>query len=252
MQQILQSILLELNCSSKEIKLYTACFELGSSNITTLAKKAKLQRSTTYLIAQQLVDKRLLYSNGQTYNTRYLAAPPDALARLLESRKRAVGKAILKLQDHTDKLLLAYGSSDVLPRVTALQGRSGLVAALEKILSARTEILLWTNQRSERSIFKQIDHDYFVQSRIERQLPIRVLSVDNPEGLLLLESDSNSYRKSRMLPPETQFSAETYIFDNTVITIDFTAEVIVIIIENPSVYHTHQAIFETTWKSLDK
>lgn len=127
MQQILQSILLELNCSSKEIKLYTACFELGSSNITTLAKKAKLQRSTTYLIAQQLVDKRLLYSNGQTYNTRYLAAPPDALARLLESRKRAVGKAILKLQDHTDKLLLAYGSSDVLPRVTALprQIRSG-------------------------------------------------------------------------------------------------------------------------------
>lgn len=252
MQQILQSVLLELGCSPKEIKLYTACFELGSSNVTTLAKKAKLQRSTSYLIAQQLIEKRLLYSNGQTYNTRFVAAPPDALARLLESRKRAVGKATLKLQDNLDELLLAYKSSDVLPRVTALQGRSGLVTALEKILAARTEILLWTNQHSERSIFKRVDHDYFVQSRIKRQLPIRVLSVDNPEGRLLLESDASSYRKSRVLPPETEFSAETYIFDNTVITIDFTAEVIVIIIENPSVYHTHQAIFETTWKSLDK
>lgn len=83
--QLLQS-LTQLGCSDKECRFFIACYKLGASSIAAIATKARLQRSTAYLVAEQLTEKGLLTQDYRTYNKSYTAVSPRTLIRLLESK----------------------------------------------------------------------------------------------------------------------------------------------------------------------
>jgi hypothetical protein len=79
---------------------------------------------------------------------------------------------------------------------------------------------------------------------------MKVLTVTNTEGQLLLTSDAQSLRSTKLLPKETTFSAETYIYDNKVATLDYKKDIIGIIIESESIASSQKAVFEMMWKVL--
>jgi sugar-specific transcriptional regulator TrmB len=249
MEQYLTAALKQLECSPKEIRLYLASFSLGPAKITDLASKARLQRSTAYLICEQLVAKQLLIDDNNAYRKQLVAATPDTLIRLLESKKRRVSRSSLTLADNIDDLRTLYGSTDTMPRISVFHGANGLRTARLSILSSQTEVLLWTNQDAERHIFGKVEHDAFVAERVRSNIPIRALAIDNKAGRELLPHQQKLKRQIRLLPAATKFTAETYLFDQKVIILDFTADIIAIIIENASIYQAQKAIFELTWQS---
>lgn len=249
MEQYLSSALKQLDCTPKEIRLFLASYILGPAKITDLAKKARLQRSTAYIIAEQLVQKQLLIDDNSAYGKQLVAVSPDTLIRLLETKKRRIGRSSLSISDNLEDLRSLYGSTDTMPRIGVFHGVNGLRTARSHILNAKTEVLLWTNQASERRIFSKTEHDTFVADRVHKNISLRVLAVNNDAGNDLLAGDSTVLRTTRLLPEATQFTAETYIFDQKVVIIDFTADIIAIIIENSSVYDAQKAMFELAWQS---
>lgn len=252
MESMISSALAQLGCSQKEIKLFLASYALGPAKIGDLAKKARLQRSTAYLLCTQLVEKQLFSDDTAAYNKLIVAASPDTLIRLLEAKKRKVGRSSLSLSDNIEQLRNMHGSSDVIPRISTYHGVAGLRTALGYILASTSEVSLWTNQESERHIFASTEHASFVRTRIKNNIAIRVLTVDNDAGRQLLKSDAKSLRTTRLLPADITFSAETYIFENKVVILDFTADIIAIVIDNSSVHNAQAAQFELTWNTLGK
>lgn len=248
MEARLTHSLTQLGCTDKECRFFLACYKLGPSSIADITTKARLQRSTAYIIAEQLIEKDLLTQDHRTYNKLYTAVPPQTIIRLLESKKRRLGRLSADMQDNITALENLYNSPDLLPAVTTHHGAGGLSSIWKSILGASDEILLWTNQATEPRIFESNLHQQFINERMQRKLPIRVLAVDNREGRALLPDDNSLLRQTRLLPPETMFSAETYLYNDKMAILDYKNGIFGLIIVSPHIYEAQKAVFEMAWE----
>lgn len=244
----IEHALVLLSCTSKEIKLFLAAYHLGSAPLSDIAKRAKLQRSTAYLIARQLIDKKLLIQDHRNYNQHFTAASPDTLLRMIDAQKRRLGRSSLTLQENLNDLQKLYGGHDAVPHVTTYQGRNGLVSMWNDILSTKNEVLLWTNQTMERQLFETKQHGQFIRERMRKGIPIRVLAVDTSDGRELLKDDAKRNRTTKLLAEDTYFTAETYLYDNKVAIIDYTTDIVGMIIENKQIHMAQRAMFELAWR----
>jgi sugar-specific transcriptional regulator TrmB len=194
------------------------------------------------------VQKRLVSHDHREYNKLYIAVSPETLTRMLETKQRSIARTSLNLKDNMSELQTAYAASEILPKVTIHQGSAGLNAVLRDILSASEEVLLWTNQATEQEVFEPQLHDDFIKQRLKKKILIRVLAVNNPAGTELAANDSYNLRKTHLLPAGTVFNAETYLYDNKVVILDFNTDIIGIVIRNPSIYEAQKAMFELQWQ----
>lgn len=252
MSRTLHSTLYYLGCNDKQISFYSSCFELGRSSITAITKHARLQRSTAYIVAQELIDMGLILEDHKNYKKLLVAVEPEVLLRKLESKHRQIGRQTLSLREELPELHALQQSSVIRPRVRTFEGMNGLLSVLKDILSEKQEILLWTNQHAEQKFFSDETHRIFIQERIIKQIPARVLAVNNMPGKALLGTDRFSMRQTRLLPNGTTFTAETYIYGNKVAVLDFSKDIFGIITENKQIADSQRAIFELTWENLDE
>lgn len=248
MEAKLAQSLAQFGCNEKERQFFLACFKLGPSPISAIATKARLQRSTAYLIAEQLIEKELITQDFRSYNKLYTAASPQTLVRLIEAKKRRLGRLSANMQENIDTLEGMYGTKASLPVVKTYHGASGLTSAWKSILGATGEILLWTNQATEPRLFESAQHHQFIWERVQKGLPIRVLAVDNREGRALLPNDTEALRRTRFLPPETTFSAETYLYDNKVTILDYKDGLFGLTITNQLILEAQKSQFEMAWE----
>ena len=249
MEHYIKSALIQLDCTPKEIRLFTASYKHGPANSSELAKLAKLQRSTCYIVAEQLLKKGLLTQDFGQYNKKLTAIDPQTLIRLLKTKQRQVGRSTLQIEDHLSELTQAYNTPEALPRVVSYRGPNGLLAVWKEILASQTEVLLWTNQETQYQVFPKKQHEQFIAERVAKNIAIRVLAIDNPDGRALLASDAANLRQTQLLPPATTFSAETFIFDNKIAVLDYNTDLIAVVIENSLICQAQKAIFALAWQT---
>lgn len=247
METYLTNSLRQLGCSPKEIRFFIANYTLGPATLTEISKKARLQRSTSYLLADDLLQKRLISHDHREYKKLFISASPESLIRMLDSKQRSVARTNLTLKENLGELQAAYAASDILPKVTIHQGSSGLATILRDILKSSTEILLWTNQASEQEVFEPSLHADFISQRLRQQITIRVLAVNNSAGRALVNTDEQALRTTRLLPEGVTFTAETYIYEGKVVILDFKTDIFGVMVHNPSVYAAQKAMFELQW-----
>lgn len=247
MEKLIKDSLHELGLSDKEVRFFTACFELGSGSINTIAKKARLERSTAYLIAQDLIGKGFIREDFKQYRKTLIAIDPRTLLRMLAAKQRTVHRQELELEEKLPELEALYKTSEIRPHVKVFQGKQALLSIWEDVLSTKNEILLWTNQATESAFFTKEFHEKFIAERIKKGIPVRALAVNNNPGKALHEKDEQSLRHSKLLPIQTSFSAETYIYDHKIAMLDYKKDIIGIIIESEPIAATQRAIFEMTW-----
>ena len=108
---------------------------------------------------------------------------------------------------------------------------------------------LWSDQAAEENIFTPLQHKQFIDERVARSLSIRVLAVANRPGQELIAEDDFLLRKTKLLPDEVTFSAETYIYDNKVAILDYNQDIMGVIIKSQQIALAHRAMFETAWQS---
>jgi len=250
MDKLLVDSLRLIGLSQKEIAFFMACFSLGTTTITKAAKKARLERSTAYLIAKDLLEKGLIVEDFSTYSKRISPISPKKLVTMLAARQRIIQRQEIELTEHLPVLEKQFTESNIQPAIKYFEGNKGLRAVWKDILSASGEILLWTNQEKESTFFSKEFHDRFIQERIKKRISIRALAVNNNPGKKLIDNDEISLRQSKLLPIHTSFSAETYIYDNKVATLDYKKDIIGIIIESEAISSSQRAIFEMTWNTI--
>lgn len=250
MEPLLKGALSTLGCEDKAIRLFLASYAQGAASLSELAKTARLQRSTAYLIVKPLVEKGLLIEDHKAYGKRYIAAEPEVLMRLVAAKQRQIGRQHLALEEHLGELQALHRTNTIRPQVRTYQGVNGLVSVWRDILTAQGEILIWTNQATENRLFNTVQHEQFVRERRSGGHFARVLTLDNAPGRKLQAGDKDNLRETRLLPLNIDFSAETYIYDNKIATLDYNQDIIGIITESQQVATAHRAMFETAWQSL--
>ncbi len=249
MENLVKDALELLGLSAKERQFFVAAFTLGPATMQEIAKKARLERSTAYLIASQLSEKGMLQENFRNYRRLYSTIEPKTLLRLVYARERRIGRKGLELEEHLSELQSIYAASEIRPKVRVYEGKRGLEQIKIDILTLPQEILLWTNQETETLVFSQEHHRAFIEERIRKNISIRVLAVKNRKGHELLKTDKESLRETKILADSVQFSAETYIYGNKIAILDYKKDIIGIVIESGPIVSSQRAVFEYVWRT---
>ena len=251
MDRSLINCLQQLGCNDKHVRFYRANLRLGSAPLSEIVKHARLQRSTGYVIAAEVLAMGLAEEDHKTYKKQYVAAEPDVLLRKLESKHRRIGRMIIAYKEALPALRAEHRATKTRPQVRTFEDKGGLVTVWRDILQEKHEILLWSNQSTEQRMFDSGMHAQFIKERIAKQIPIRVLAVRNADAEKLLASDRESLRMTKLLPSDVQFTGETYIYGNKVAVLDFGRKIFGVITENEQIATSQRAMFEMTWKQLN-
>lgn len=250
MDKVIQDTLKLLGLSLKEIKFFEASFKLGPSSINEVAKQAMVKRATAYLIVDDLKQKGFLEEDFKDYGKKIFVIDPQKLLRIVANKQRILRRQELELEEKLPELQSIYSTSQIKPKVKVYEGNTGLLRVWKDILSTKGELLIWTNQETDKLIFGPEKHISFIDERIRKGISARVLVVDNTEGRVLQKLDKKSLRQTKILPKNTNFSAEMYIYDNKIAILDYKKDIIGIIIESEPIANSHRSIFEMNWKTV--
>ncbi len=250
MEKIIKNALADLGLTEKEIRFFLTNYQSGPSTINDIAKIARIERSTAYLIAQNLLNRSLILEDFKRYKKTIITVEPKTLLRMLLAKHRQIGRHEQALQENLPELQAIHQSSTIRPKVRTYEGTQGLLAIWRDILADSQEVLLWTNQETENNVFSEKYHSLFIAERIKKKIDMRVLVVNNQKGKLLIKSDTKQMRQSKLLPKNVFFSAETYIYGTKVATLDYNKDIIGIIIESEQIVQSHRAMFDMTWGNL--
>jgi sugar-specific transcriptional regulator TrmB len=250
MDKTIADSLVLLGLDRLSIRFFLASFKLGPANVPEITKVSHIKRSTAYLLAKQLISAGYILEDHKTYANKIYAIDPEKLLLLVAAKQRQLRRQEIELETALPQIQSLYQASEIRPKIRLFEGNSGLIQVWQDILSAKSEILLWTNQQTEIQFFGPVNHDKFIAERVAKKIPIRVLATTNPESRELKDNDQKYLRLTKILPTTTKFSAETYIYDHKIAILDYNKDIIGIIIESEPIAASHKSMFDTTWNLL--
>ena len=113
--------------SDKESKVYVATLELGKATAQDIAKKANVNRATTYVQLESLKEQGLVTQISQAKRTFFMAEPPENVKKLIEKEK----VEILFKENEFSKILpnlqAIYNVKEGQPKVRFYEGDEGVV-----------------------------------------------------------------------------------------------------------------------------
>ncbi|MBI5881125.1 hypothetical protein HZB90_03275 [archaeon] len=222
--------------TGNEAKIYLELLKRGEINGSELAKKAGLDRSLTYTVLNNLIDKGLVSYVMKEKLRVYRAADPQNLLTNLEQREKDVKKLIPELK--TIEKLAAIPQA-----VTVYEGKEGLKVLFEDIFKTKELVFFGGTGRSYEVLRWEMPH---FEERIAKG-GRRIRGIMNKRY---------SADKIKLLPSaEVRFlegvdsDATTTIFGDTVGIHVLLEKPLVIIMKNKVIAEGYRNYFEFMWRS---
>lgn len=246
--------LIKLGLSEKEAKIYLAALELGGRTAQDIAKKAGVNRATTYVILLSMIKKGLAtsYSNGK--KTYFAAEPPEQLDHLLRKQEEAIFEQRRDLEKMIPELRALANRAEAKPKIRFFEGYDGIRAMVEEV--TRT-----APKGAQLAEFLALDEalaafpNYAALTSfhlLKRKLAARVIytHADGPQKGM---DDPTEGRQARFV------SRSEYPFAASILMIPEGERVVIstyqkgyagIIIENGELVETLQIIFDFWWQRV--
>ena len=244
---ITQKQLVELGFHQKDAKVYFALLELGPSTATQIARKAKINRTTSYDILDSLVGDGLVNLIGETKIQKYAAESPEKVIKFLEDKILKTREQLSLAQSLLPQLLSLYNVKEK-PKVKFYEGTEGMQEAFEDTLSADGEILAYAvGEDIFKAMTEKYVRDYF-KRRVLKNIRVRVIAPDTPGSRAVAVNDAAELRTSLLVPSDKfYFSIEMNIYNNKIIIASWK-EKFAIIIESEEIAGAQRKIFELAWQ----
>src|SRR5437868_13388020 len=113
----------DMGLSEKEAKVYLAALELGPTTAEKLAIQAKVNRSTTYVQLESLMEKGLMSTYEEGKKTFFAPESPELLRRLLTLKKDEVVARERDLTRFLPDLLRQFEGAGEKPVVRLFPGK---------------------------------------------------------------------------------------------------------------------------------
>ncbi len=237
---MLTKVLQALGLTEKESKVYLANLEIGTSVVSKIAKKAKINRVTTYDILQKLTQKTLVSNYTKNKLKYFTATDPDELLKDYTNKLNTLEKSIPELR--------RLKGETKHPRIRYFEGIEGIKKIYEDTLTSKTEILNYANSAEIRKHWPEYDEEY-VKQRFDKKIHLRGIAPLDDQGKKVQSEDAKYNREIRLIPGEQfNFTNEINVYDDKVAIISFNDELIGTIIESPAIANTQRAIFNMSWE----
>lgn len=242
----MKNLLLELGLSDKEAAVLLALLELGSSTVSKIAARAKLNRTTAYDVLESLRTMGLVGYVGDKTKKTYVAEPPETLVAFLEKKSQEYQIKAKEVKKALPELKAIYSEKGTRPRIRFYEGKEGLETVYEDTLTSTEPIRAYASVRDMHTALPHYFPKYY-QRRSGRGIHIRAILPATPEGIERAKHDYAEDRESRLVDPEQfNFSPEINIYDDKVAIMSL-AEEFGVIIESKEIAEAQKKIFELAW-----
>ncbi|MFA6429545.1 MAG: helix-turn-helix domain-containing protein [Patescibacteria group bacterium] len=136
----IKQALMEIGISPKEVEVYLAMLELGPASVQDIAKKAGVNRTTTYVMLEGLQRHGLMSSFEKGKKTMFVAENPQRLVNIISAQVMAVEEKRSHVQSLMPRLLAIFNAIEDKPKVRFFEGEEALSMIRREIVDLRQEI----------------------------------------------------------------------------------------------------------------
>jgi sugar-specific transcriptional regulator TrmB len=227
-----EEILKSLGLSDKEIKIYLASLQLGSSLVQNIANFAGLNRTSAYDLLKSLEQKGFVSYTIQSGKRFYQATKPIKIIDMLKEREDLVKKILPELNSLSETI-------GVKPNIEVYTGKEGIKSILEGILKEAKSFSAIASKDQLSKLF-EFYFPHFVERRKKNKIRVRIIS----EVLPLDKTAPHKLIKKKI-------KTATWLYNGKIAMISLDEkEPIGILINEKNFYETHQMMFDLLWENL--
>jgi HTH-type transcriptional regulator, sugar sensing transcriptional regulator len=240
-----------LGLSEKEAKVYLAGLSLGKSTVQKISEKAQVNRATTYVIIETLMNKGIVSSISEDKKQYFYAENPEKLSLLFREQAMAIQRKHEYLEKILPELKAVKISEREKPTVRYYEGKSGMKVIAEEIFKSNshkdnTMRLIYSYDK----LLKMFTDEEILdmrEKRTVRDVKAKVIFNDdqgrfNSTKVETLRVDSNKYN----------IKADIAVMGNITRMITQNTEPKGLIIENKEISETLSVLFDLAWEYLRK
>lgn len=247
-----KDILIKLGLTNDESTIYNILLEGGFMPARTVAIRASVGRPLTYKILDDLIAKGIV-EKKETGGKISLFAPihPRELEKLLEKKKEEINNTKRALDESIGQMISKYNLFIGKPNVQFFEGKEGIIKVGLDSLNSETDVCSFVDTEALLETYPELNKEY-VNRRLKNNVKKKIISTDSPILRKIVNSDDKNLTEQRIVTKKIHFATVVMIYDNKVsfITLD-PKKNIGIIIEDPDIYKTNQAIFDYIWETAE-
>ncbi|MEI7741869.1 MAG: helix-turn-helix domain-containing protein [bacterium] len=246
-----------LGLTDKESKVYLASLELGESAVQDIARKAGVNRATTYVMIEQLTAKGLMSSVERGKKRFFLAEAPDKLSTRVRLEITELEEKLSGFKRILPDLHSLYDTSGERPRVRFFEGEAGLLSVADEIhetLEDGLEVLQASSLDDYIRIFGSYSkNDKHLEKVFSKAIHTRLLfTSDKPLTPRTQQSHAATLEARRLPKDRFPFQGEMTIVKDKIFLYAYTGKLIAVVIESATLAQLVRAIYELAWTGSEK
>jgi len=244
----------QIGLSEKESKVYIASLILGPSPVQIIAAKAGVNRATTYVMIESLIERGLMGSVKRGKKTFFLAERPDHISHLIDEEKKQIQKKKELLDALLPKLSLIIDATDERPKIEMFEGLKGLREIHEDLVKHGKSIgsidnIAAVDDARELVLYDEIENHW--EQLASHKIKVRaIITKTGPEKV---PEKYKSMWEERIVPKDNfPFHGEIVIYGNRIAGLAYKGKIIGVIIDSHEIAQTLRALFQLAWDGAAK
>jgi len=230
----LEAVLKEIGLTNGETKVYLALIKLGFSPVNKIKEESNLHRTAIYDFIERLINKGLVTYVIKKNIRYYNAAEPIKLIDFLKEKERKVNEILPVLTK-----LSNFNKDDV--KVEVYEGKEGVKFVFNDVIRNNKELLAFGVDEERFDKLLGTFMEQYLRRLKEAKLNERLITYVGAK--FIYKNKTTFYR---YIPLEYFNPVTTYIYANK-IAILIWEPLMIVMIENRSLYDNYKKHFEMMW-----
>lgn len=241
-----------IGLTDKEAKVYLAALELGQDSVQNIAKKSGVNRATTYVILNSLIQKGLCSTYEQDKKTHYIASDPGQLEGIFEIQKKELEEKQKYLKNIVSQLQLINNKQTNKPVVKFYEGKQGLINCFMEFTASSNDPkadkfrLVFSKDKLDQ-LFTEEERKKFVNVRLTKQAKSKALY--NSKNVTMADTAESS--RIKVSESESPFPCDIGVFGDNVRILSEGKKLSGILITDKDVATTMRSLFDLAWEAAE-
>lgn len=236
--------LLELGLSDKESDVYLSMLELGPASVQDIAKKAGVNRSTTYVMIESLKRRGLLSTFDHGKKVYFAAESPDKLKLLMQDELAEIKAKQARMEAALPRLQAIFNAHTDKPHVRYLEGEHALMQIRNEIVESKSPH--WEFYAVDEALIQTTQIAYHERIKATKKMKGRALFTVKP-GFKVPYFDDTDVEVRTLPYDQFAFSGDLAVVKNRVYLLSRTSIGAVIVIESEEMADIVRTLYEAAW-----